>query len=207
MLDKTSHLPSKNGSETKPSRYHPALVTLHWISAVLVLVALSTGTFWLTATPNSSPDKIAQLTMHMTLGIAILVLTVARLAVRIKTPQPERALTGNALLDELASATHHGLYVTIILMAVTGIATAVAADIPAIMLVGSSESLPESFSELPSRIAHGLLAQGLIALILLHTLGALYHHLFRKDQLLRRIWFEQPPRRKSSQQLTVQEGG
>ena len=191
MLDRTSRLPSNTGSETKPSRHHPALVTLHWISAVLVLVALATGTFWLTATPNSSPDKIAQLSVHMTLGVAILVLTLARLAVRSKTPQPERASSGNVLLDKLAIATHHGLYVAIILMAVTGIATAAAADLPAIMLAGSSEALPESFSALPSRIAHGLLAQALIALILLHTLGALYHHLFRKDQLLRRVWFEQ----------------
>ena len=191
MLDRTSRLPSNTGSETKPSRYHPALVTLHWISAALVLVALATGTFWLTATPKSSPDKIAQLTVHMTLGVAILVLTLARLAVRSKTPQPERASSGNVLLDKLAIATHHGLYVAIILMAVTGIATAAAADLPATMLAGSSEALPESFSALPSRIAHGLLAQALIALILLHTLGALYHHLFRKDQLLRRVWFEQ----------------
>jgi hypothetical protein len=29
------------------------------------------------------------------------------------------------------------------------------------------------------------------ALVLLHTLGALYHHRFRKDQLWRRMWFEQ----------------
>jgi cytochrome b561 len=174
------------------------LVTLHWISAVLVLVALATGTFWLTPIPNSSPDKIVQLALHMTLGVAILVLTVARLPVRSKTPQPGHASTGNVLLDKLAIATHHGLYVAIILMAVTGIATAVAADIPAIMLVGSSESLPESFSELPARIAHGLLAQALIALVLLHILGALYHHLVRKDQLLRRVWFEQ----RSSANLT-----
>ena len=102
MLDRTSRLPNNTGSETKPSRYHPALVTLHWISAVLLLVALATGTFWLTATPNSSPDKIAQLTVHMTLGVAILVLTLARLAVRSKTPQPERASSGNVLLDKLA---------------------------------------------------------------------------------------------------------
>jgi cytochrome b561 len=188
---KTSRLPSNTGSETKPSRYHPALVALHWISAVLVLVALATGTFRLTATPNSSPDKIAHLTVHMTLGVAILVLALARLAVRSKTPHPDRASSGNVLLDKVAIATHYGLYVAIILMALTGIVTAAAADLPAIMLAGSSETLPESFSELPPRMAHGLLAQALIALILLHTLGAFYHHLFRKDQLLRRVWFEQ----------------
>jgi len=191
MLHKMSHPRSKTGSETKFSRYHPALVALHWISAVLILVALATGTFWLKATPNSSPDKIAQLAAHMALGIAILVLTVGRAAVRNITPLPERATAGHVLLDRLAVATHYGLYAAIILMAVSGIVMAAVADLPAVVFGGSSAPLPESFSNLPPRIAHGLLAQALIALVLLHTLGALYHHLFRKDQLWRRMWFEQ----------------
>ena len=191
MLHKVSHPRSKTGAETKFLRYHPALVALHWISAVLILVALATGTFWLKTTPNSSPDKIAQLAAHMALGIAILVLTVGRAAVRNITPLPERANAGHVLLDRLAVATHYGLYAAIILMAVSGIVTAAVADLPAVVFGGSSASLPESFSNLPPRIAHGLLAQALIALVLLHTLGALYHHLFRKDQLWRRMWFEQ----------------
>src|SRR5512132_259253 len=124
MVHKMSHPRSKTGSETKFSRYHPALVALHWISAVLILVALATGTFWLKATPNSSPDKIAQLAAHMALGIAILVLTVGRAAVRNITPLPERATAGHVLLDRLAVATHYGLYAAIILMAVSGIVTA-----------------------------------------------------------------------------------
>ena len=191
MLHKVSHPRSKTGAETKFLRYHPALVALHWISAMLILVALATGTFWLKTTPNSSPDKIAQLAAHMALGIAILVLTVGRVAVRNITPLPERATAGHVLLDRLAVATHYGLYAAIILMAVSGIVTAAVADLPAVVFGGSSAPLPESFSNLPPRIAHGLLAQALIALVLLHTLGALYHHLFRKDQLWRRMWFEQ----------------
>src|SRR5262245_40535547 len=106
MLNKTSHPQSKNGTEIKLLRYHPASVAPHWISTVLVLVALATGTFWLKATSNSSPDKIAQLAAHMALGIAILVLTIDRLVVRKITPLPERATVGHVLLDGLADATH-----------------------------------------------------------------------------------------------------
>jgi cytochrome b561 len=190
MLDKASHSRSKTESERKLLRYHPALAALHWISAGLILVALATGTFWLKATSNSSPDKVAQLAAHMVLGIAILALTVGRLVVRNITPLPERATAGHVLLDRLAVATHYGLYVAIILMAVSGIVTAAAAELPAIVFGGSGTRLPESFSNLPPRIAHGLLAQAIVALVLLHILGTLYHHLFRKEQLLRRIWFE-----------------
>ncbi len=138
MLHKVSHPRSKTGAETKFLRYHPALVALHWISAVLILVALATGTFWLKTTPNSSPDKIAQLAAHMALGIAILVLTVGRVAVRNITPLPERANAGHVLLDRLAVATHYGLYAAIILMAVSGIVTAAVADLPAVVFGGSS---------------------------------------------------------------------
>jgi cytochrome b561 len=203
---KTSRLPSNTGSETKPSRYHPALVALHWISAVLVLVALATGTFRLTATPNSSPDKIAQLSVHMTLGVAILVLTVARLAVRSKTPHPERASTGNVLLDKVAIATHHGLYVAIIFMALTGIVTAAAADLPAIMLAGSSEALPESFSELPSDGAWPLGGSPHRADSLAHTRRALSSP-FSKGSAAAPSLVRTARLRKPSQKHAVQEGG
>jgi cytochrome b561 len=202
MLHKMSPPRSKTRSETKFLRYHPALVALHWISAVLILVALATGTFWLKATPNSSPDKIAQLAAHMALGIAILVLTVGRAAVRNITPLPERANAGHVLLDRLAVATHYGLYAAIILMAVSGIVTAAVADLPAVVFGGSSAPLPESFSNLPPRIAHGLLASAIVALVLLHILGTLYHHVFRKDQLLQGIWFGQRSTTESANQRT-----
>src|SRR2546430_2846271 len=137
MLHKVSHPRSKTGAETKFLRYHPALVALHWISAMLILVALATGTFWLKTTPNSSPDKIAQLAAHMALGIAILVLTVGRVAVRNITPLPERANAGHVLLDSLAVATHYGLYAPIILMPPTCTLTAPLAALPPVAFRGS----------------------------------------------------------------------
>jgi cytochrome b561 len=154
-LNKTSHPRNKAGSETKLLRYHPALVALHWISAVLILVALATCTFWLKVTPNSSPDKIAQLAAHTALGIAILVLTVGRLVMRNIAPFPERASAGHVLLDRLAVATHYALYAAIIFMGLSGIVTAAAADLPAIVFGDPSAPLPESFSNLSPRTADG----------------------------------------------------
>jgi|RhiMetdeSRZDD1v2_1073273.scaffolds.fasta_scaffold997461_2 hypothetical protein len=43
----------------------------------------------------------------MALGITILVLTVARFAVRSFTPMPERAATGSPVLDRIAVAVHY----------------------------------------------------------------------------------------------------
>jgi cytochrome b561 len=206
MLDAGSRVPTKNASQPKPSRYHPALVTLHWISAVLILVALVTGQFWLKATANSSPDKILLLGAHMIMGVAILLLTIARLAVRIYTPKPEQVATGSPLLDKMALATHYGLYLAVALVAVSGIATAVASGLPAIVFGGSGEPLPETFSEIQPRIAHGIFTKIIVALILLHLVGTLYHHLIRKDQLLRRIWFEPARTRNSMDRLVGRHG-
>jgi hypothetical protein len=49
----------KTASRYHPSRYHPVLVTLHWLLAVLILAALAVGFFALAAMENADPRKIA----------------------------------------------------------------------------------------------------------------------------------------------------
>ena len=56
------------------SRYHPLLVTLHWVLAVLIVAALAIGFVGLAPTPNSDPQKIGALRVHMAGGMLILVL-------------------------------------------------------------------------------------------------------------------------------------
>ena len=99
------------------SRYHPLLVSLHWIIAVLLVVALSMGTLVLENIPNDAPEKINALQGHMIFGVTILVLTIIRLIVKISSAKPAKALTGNSLLDKIGIGVHHAFYVFIILMA------------------------------------------------------------------------------------------
>lgn len=172
-----------------PSRYHAVLVALHWASAVLIFASLASGMLWLNETPNSSPDKIPQLGVHMAFGLLILLLVIAQLAARLLAARPAPATAGNVWLDRLALLTHYSLYAAVVLMAVSGIATALAAGLPEILFGGSDRALPETFYIYAPRIAHGLLANVVIALILLHLLGVLYHYVVREDRLLRRMWF------------------
>lgn len=168
------------------TRYHPALVALHWLLAALILFSLAMGTLSLKEIPNASPDKVFALRGHMVLGIAILVLMAVRFAVRLGTARPLPA--GNAFLDRLAPVAHYGLYVLVILMAASGIALALQAGLPEIVF-GGAGSLPESFSAFTPRAVHGLLARLLLALIALHVVAALYHQFVRRDSLLRRMAF------------------
>jgi cytochrome b561 len=117
---------------------------------------------------------------------------VIRLLVRIWSSRPADATTGYPLLDRIAPISHYGFYVLVVLMAGTGLATAILAGLPAIVFGGSADPLPSSFATYPTWVVHGTLAMLLVGLIALHALAALYHHSVIKDGLLRRMVFGRP---------------
>lgn len=170
-----------------PRTYHPALIVLHWLLAVMILGALFAGTAVLAPLPNDDPAKLVSFRMHMGLGIAILVLMVVRLAVRLRTPRPPRAITGIALFDLLAPLVHWGLYATVIAMALAGVAISVSSGLGA--AVWGSGPMPADFEGNSARLVHGLLAKVLMGLIGLHILGALLHGAIKGEGVMSRMWF------------------
>ncbi|MFM1925553.1 MAG: hypothetical protein RIT44_1359 [Pseudomonadota bacterium] len=174
-----------------PVRYHPALVTLHWLLAILILVALSMGTWVLQEIPNSSPEKLWALKGHMVAGALILLLTLLRLAVRLTTAHPAPASSGHALLDRLAPIMHGGLYALVLVMAGSGIAMSVLAGLPDTVFLGVGQ-LPVNFDHLVPRAVHGWVATLLMLAVGLHVAAGFYHHFVRRDGLLRRMGFGKP---------------
>ncbi|MDH5231617.1 MAG: cytochrome b/b6 domain-containing protein [Gammaproteobacteria bacterium] len=170
-------------------KYHPALVVLHWIIALVLIVALTMGTFVLEPMANDSAEKVDALKGHMIAGILLLSLMLIRLIIKVKTQKPTRSSTGNALLDKLSMATHHGFYFFVILMALSGITLSIVAGLPDIVFAGSAESLPKDFHEFVPRIVHGIIAKILIIMVIAHIAGALYHQYVLKDNLIARMKF------------------
>ncbi len=171
------------------TRYHPVMVALHWLLALLIVVGLFMGGNVLAQIPNDDPAKLFSLRMHMGAGILILVLMVARLVVRVFTAKPPHADIGNALLNRGAVATHWIFYALVIGMGVSGMAMAKMAGLPEIVFGGSGDPLPASFYDLPPRIVHGIGATLLMVFIATHVVAALYHQFVRKDRLFARMWF------------------
>lgn len=171
------------------TRYHPLLVALHWLMAVMVLVSLAAGGLVLAEMPRESPDRFMALAGHMSFGLAIGVLLIVRLVTRIRSEKPPRAAAGSAFLDRIGVLTHWGFYVLIAGMVLTGLATALGAGLFPIVFGSSGENLPRDLTVYPQRVAHGLIARVLLALIALHVAAALYHQFVRRDGLLRRMWF------------------
>ena len=171
------------------TRYHPLLVALHWLLAFLIIAALLAGFFLLARMPNSDPQKIRVLLVHMAAGMTILALMVVRFIVRMLTSRPAPATTGHPFLDRIAPVTHYGFYVLILMMVGTGYATAILAGLNRIVFQGSGDPLPEDFDIYPSFVAHSFFAAILAGFIILHVLAALYHQFVRRDGLFRRMWF------------------
>jgi cytochrome b561 len=171
-------------------RYHAALVALHWLLALLMLVELGLGSTFLKHTPNDVPEKLLALRNHMVTGNLILILTLIRFAVRLKTARPPPAYGSSAAWNRLTVAGHYALYLLPMLTAASGLALAAQTGLPQVVFEGIGH-LPADFSSYAARTAHGLLAKLLMALLAGHALAALYHQVIRKDGLLGRMWFGQ----------------
>ncbi|WP_395173979.1 cytochrome b [Roseibium alexandrii] len=170
-------------------RYHPFLVALHWLMAVLILLALAAGGLVLANMPPDSAEKVEGLGGHMAVGMAIGLLLLVRLTTRLLTKHPPPARTGSDRLDRVGTLTHWAFYVLIAGMVLTGLATAFGAGLFPIVYGGAADRLPPDLAALPQRAAHGLIALALATLIGLHVVAAVYHQFFLKDRLLRRMWF------------------
>lgn len=171
------------------TRYHPVLVFLHWLLAILLIAALSVGTFVLDPIPESDPAKLDALRPHMIVGLVILALMIVRLVVRLRSTHPPEADIGVPLLNTLARLAHWALYIAVFGLIGSGIAMSIQAGLPPIVFGGSGDPLPASFNDLAPRAAHGIFATLLALLIAGHVAAALYHQFVRKDGLLARMWF------------------
>lgn len=175
-------------STHQPTRYNKLLRILHWLLAVMLLGALFMGFFKLQSTPNSDPQKLVALKMHMIGGMSIGLLMVVRLIVRLSTKKPAPVDTGNGLINFAGKAVHWLLYLLVFALVASGMATANMAGLPDIIFGGQGQ-LPADFNDIPPRMAHGAIATLLALMIALHVLAAIYHHFIRKDGLLSRMWF------------------
>jgi cytochrome b561 len=107
-----------------PRRYHPALVTLHWLIALLIFVAA----FFALGTGGEQRGRgglavagFPVLGVHMILGITVLVLLAVRLLIRLRSRHPDWATAGNALLDRIGVFTHWALYFSTFAITITGL--------------------------------------------------------------------------------------
>lgn len=172
------------------NNYGSVAVTIHWLSALLIIALLGSG---LRATSLiDAAAKQSILSVHVPIGLLILVLTIARIAWWWFADRKPDAGTGDPAWQVLsAKAIHILFYIVIVGMATSGIGMMVLSGAGDILFGASDAALPDFQKYLP-RVPHGIGARLMIALLALHAGAALYHHFIQKDGLLWRMWYSRP---------------
>ena len=155
------------------------------ILALLVLGFRAAGT----ADPAT---KAALLRIHVPLGLFILAITILRLGWWVLDRRPDRA-AGMRLWQLMSERLVHALlYITFLVMGVSGIGMMVLSGAGSILFGGSAQPLPNFWDYAP-RAPHGLAAFALLALVGVHVAATLYHQFGKRDRLLARMGLGRVP--------------
>ena len=171
-------------------RYSYTAITLHWLIALLLAFQIALG--W-ALEGNNGPELFARYQLHKSIGITILLLSLARLAVRLFRPRPP-ASDGPAWTRILAGIVHWLFYLVMILGPVTGwlLVSTARVQVPTLLygLVPWPHLPVGRALHEPAESIHGAMAWLAIGLFLLHIMGALRHQwLLGEPELQRMIPF------------------
>lgn len=170
-----------------PDRYGAVAVSVHWISAILILILLGSG--FQAANAIDPAAKGAFLRLHIPMAIAILLLTLFRIAWWwLFDRKPEPVQGSPASQEWLARIVHVAFYIIILGMVASGIGMMILSG-AALDVFAGSNTLPD-FNEFLPRVPHGIGAVLLVALLVAHVGAAFYHHFVRRVGLIRRMWYD-----------------
>jgi len=164
-------------------RYSGTQIALHWLSAVLVICTL---------TLPYAQDLLADLlggtggvfTLHKSLGLSILLLTLLRLLVRARHGAPQLQADNARWQRRAAGLTHGMLYLLLMAMPLSGLLFG-KRPVELFWLV-SIDPLPVAdATRAVARQFHLTAKYLLFALILGHACMALWHHYRLRDGVLR----------------------
>ena len=173
---------------TRTDRYPPVSKLLHWLVAASVLTTAPVAVAMVRV--GQGPVQDALYNFHKSLGVLILILMVLRLINRLAVgaPAPDPGLEPWQRM--VSSVVHTSLYVLLLAMPVVGYL--------ANSVYGASTPFFGLFNLPPIAAQDEALAKQLftihrwagflvIALVLMHIGAALYHHVLRRDDVLKRM--------------------
>jgi cytochrome b561 len=161
---------------------------LHWSIVILIIAQ-----YVIAEAAEELPDgieKLSVLSRHKSIGMLVLILALVRIGWRLANrgtpapvPMPRR--------QQVAAAAGHGLlYLLVLAQPLTGWAMSSAANYPVTLfgwiqfpaLVGANHDLHEALAEV-----HEGTFYALAVVAMLHAAAAVYHHVWMKDDSLRRM--------------------
>ncbi|MCP3367917.1 cytochrome b [Bradyrhizobium cajani] len=173
--------------KSRPNRYGAVAVSIHWLSALLIVALLGSG--FRAATAVEAAVKAGILRFHIPIAIIVVLLTFVRIVWWWWFDRRPLPVQGSADWQErIAGWVHVAFYVVIFGMVASGIGMMILSGAGPAVFGATGAALP-NFTDYPPRAPHGLGAFILVALLVLHAGAALYHQFVRGDGLLRRMWY------------------
>ena len=173
--------------QTTSLKYTNVAIILHWISALLLIYMLFWGEGLIKAWGGATP---ANPMLHVSLGLSILILSVARLVWRLMNPPPaDVPMPG--WQAKASHFIHWGFYALLILIPLSGMAAldhSITGKHPEFASLTYFNLFPMPHFALGwFGSAHDLMTKLAIGLLILHVIGALKHQFIDKDNLLKRM--------------------
>lgn len=176
-------------SSSRRERYPGAIIALHWLTLVLIIVsyvAMEAHEGY----PRGSAERAFALSIHYQTGLTVLVLTMARIALRLATyPAPPIVPAPPLWQERVSRVAHFALYALLIVQPFLGWA-AVNADGETARFLGIAlPALVEPGKILSGQLeeVHEIAGNALYILVFVHAAAALAHHFYWRDNTLKRM--------------------
>jgi cytochrome b561 len=176
------------------TRYDTVAMILHWVTAVLMVVMIFLGEDMIEqerdAAPGAALDGFPSL--HVSLGVAILILALVRLGWRMVSPAPPYPATMKGWEIALSKLTHTLFYVLMIGIPLTGwlAFSEYLQEHPALEAVRVFGLFGVPVGPLLGEYAgeiHEIGSNLAMVLFFLHVLAALKHQFIDRDGIMRRM--------------------
>ncbi|ALK10235.1 cytochrome b [Blastochloris viridis] len=168
-------------------RYDPLSQALHWLTAAAVIAAFATAQVF--EEMVKGPAKTEMVGLHISLGVAVIALTVVRFAWMAAASRPV-PVPGSPLVQLAARAMHYALYAALIAVPLTGMLMvwAKGRDIGVFglfvlpPLVAPDREMAHGFEEM-----HEFAGNLIVILAGVHAAAAIFHQLALRDGALARM--------------------
>lgn len=156
-----------------PAGYSRMQIALHWIVVALVAAQYifkdAIANAWIAWHQGAAFTFDPRILAHIVVGLLILLLVGWRLVLRVKRGAPPSPQDEPGAMRAIAKLSHAGFYVLLAALSVSGTLAWFGDVVPAAQL-------------------HNLLKTALLALVALHVLAALLHHVVLKTDVMRRMF-------------------
>ncbi len=182
---------SRSPAASAASAYGVVAIVLHWLLAVLIAAAFLIG-LAMVGLPFS-PQRFHFFNWHKWLGIAVLMLSAARLLWRASGHRPPPVRGGMPAWQSAAfHGTHLAFYGLFFIVPLLGWAYTSAVGVPVVFLgwlpLPDFVARDKALGEDVLKPAHAVASYLLAAVVAVHVAAALKHHYLDRDGLLVRMW-------------------